>query len=97
MGKVIAGMSMSLDGYINDQNGSIEALYSDFSQLHDAPTFAEMIKNTGAVIMGRRVYEMADPFSWANDDYEFQTPIFVLTHTPPTIYPKEMTDLPLPL
>ena len=47
-----------------------------------------MIKNTGAVIMGRHVYEMADPFSWANDDYEFQTPIFVLTHTPPAKYPK---------
>ena len=88
MGKVIAGMSMSLDGYINDQNGSVEKLYSDFSELHDAPTFQEMIKNTGAVIMGRHVYEMADPFSWANDDYEFQTPIFVLTHTPPAKYPK---------
>jgi dihydrofolate reductase len=25
---------------------------------------------------------------WANDDYEFQTPIFVLTHTPPAKYPK---------
>lgn len=47
-----------------------------------------MIKNTGAVIMGKHVSEMADPFSWANDDYEFQTPIFVLTHTPPAKYPK---------
>ncbi len=88
MGKVIAGMTMSLDGFINDSNGSVEKLYSDFSELHDAPTFQEMIKNTGAVIMGRHVYEMADPFSWANDDYEFQTPIFVLTHTPPAKYPK---------
>ena len=88
MGKVIAGMSMSLDGYINDSKGSVEKLFSDFSELHDAPTFQEMIKNTGAVIMGRHVYEMADPFLWANETYEFQTPIFVLTHTPPTKYPK---------
>ena len=88
MGKVIAGMSMSLDGYINDQNGSVEKLYSDFSELHDAPAFQEMIKNTGAVVMGRHVYEMGDPNLWANDDYEFQTPIFVLTHTPPAKYPK---------
>ncbi|CAN5119063.1 dihydrofolate reductase family protein [soil metagenome] len=88
MGKVIAGMSISLDGYINDHNGSVEKLYSDFSELHDAPSFQEMIKNTGAAIMGRHVYEMADPFAWANDDYEFQTPIFVLTHTPPAKYPK---------
>ena len=88
MGKVIAGMTLSLDGFINDSNGSVEKLYSDFSELHDAPTFQEMIKNTGAVIMGRHVYAMADPFLWANDDYEFQTPIFVLAHTPPAKYPK---------
>ena len=88
MGKVIAGMSMSLDGYINDQNGSVKKLYSDFNELHDVPSFQEMIKNTGAVIMGKHTYEMGDPFEWANDDYEFQTPIFVLTHTPPAKYPK---------
>jgi dihydrofolate reductase len=88
MRKVIAGMTMSLDGFINDRNGSVEKLFPDFAKLHDVPTFQEMIKNTGAVIMGRHVYEMADPFLWVNDDYEFQTPIFVLTHTPPAKYPK---------
>ena len=88
MGKVIAGMTMSLDGFINESNGSAEKLSPDFSELLDAPSFKKMIKNTGAVIMGRHVYEMADPFLWANDDYEFQTPIFVLTHTPPAKYPK---------
>jgi len=88
MGKVIAGMTMSLDGFINDANGSVEKLSPDFVELHDVPSFQEMIKNTGAAIMGRHVYEMADPFLWANDDYELQTPIFVLTHTPPAKYPK---------
>jgi dihydrofolate reductase len=88
MGKVIAGMTMSLDGFINDSNGSAEKLSPDFSELLDTPSFQEMIKNTGAVIMGKHVYEMADPFLWANDDYEFQTPIFVLTHTPPAKFPK---------
>ena len=79
---------MSLDGFINDSNGSAEKLSPDFSKLLDAPSFQEMIKNTGAVIMGKHVYEMADPFLWANDDYEFQTPIFILTRTPPEKYPK---------
>jgi dihydrofolate reductase len=88
MGKVIAGMTVSLDGFINNHNGSIDMLYADFSELHDAPSFQEMIKATGAVVMGRHLYEMADPFTWANDDYEFQTPIFVLTHTPPVKYPE---------
>ena len=88
MGKVIAGMTMSLDGFINDSNGSAEKLSPDFPELLDTPSFKEMIKSTGAAVMGRHVYEMADPFVWANDDYEFQTPIFVLTHTPPAKYPE---------
>lgn len=90
MAKVIvcAGMSMSLDGFVNDENGSVDKLYPDFAEIHDAPSFQKMLKNTGAVIMGRHVYEMADPFMWANDSYEFQCPIFVLTHMPPTKFPK---------
>ncbi len=88
MGKVIAGMTMSLDGFVNDANGSVQSLNPDFAELHDVPSFKQMIANTGAAIMGRHTYQMADPFSWANDDYEFQTPIFVLTHTPPARYPK---------
>ncbi|WP_123039211.1 dihydrofolate reductase family protein [Cohnella candidum] len=88
MGKVIAGMTMSLDGFIQDRNGSARKLSPDFEELLEAPSFKEMTANTGAVIMGRNVYEMADPFLWANDDYEFQVPVFVLTHTPPARYPQ---------
>jgi dihydrofolate reductase len=88
MGKVIAGMTMSLDGFINDKNGDVGKLYPDFKEWHEVPSFKEMIANTGAVVMGRRTYEMADPFDWANDDYEFQTPIFVVTHTPPEKFPQ---------
>lgn len=29
MGKVILGMTMSLDGFINDRNGSVESLYPE--------------------------------------------------------------------
>ncbi|HEX2911095.1 MAG TPA: dihydrofolate reductase family protein [Chloroflexia bacterium] len=88
MGKVIVGMTMSLDGFINDRNGRAEKLSPDFSELLESPSFKEMTQNTGAVIMGKNVYEMADPFMWANDEYEFQVPIFVLTHTPPAKYPE---------
>jgi dihydrofolate reductase len=95
MGKVMAGMTMSLDGFINDRNGSAKSLSPDFSELLEAPYFKEMIKNTGAVIMGRHVYEMADPFLWINDDYEFQVPLFILTHTPPTKFPKGNDKLTL--
>ena len=42
----------------------------------------------GAVVMGRRTFEMGDPDTFA-DDYEYQVPIFVVTHHPPERQPKE--------
>jgi hypothetical protein len=37
--------------------------------------------------MGRRTFEMGDPDSYVGN-YEFQVPIFVLTHSPPDVRPK---------
>jgi len=51
MGKVIAGMTMSLDGYSNDRNGSVKKLYSDFRKMCGVSSFQEMIENRGAVVM----------------------------------------------
>ena len=51
------------------------------------------IAATGAVLMGRRAFEMAvDPDSYA-DQYEYQVPIFVLTRHPPARHPKESSGL----
>ncbi len=79
---------MSVDGYINNKDGGVGELYTDFKEMHDVPSFKETIATTGAVIMGKHTYEMADPFEWATSDYEFQTPIFVLVHTVPEKYPQ---------
>lgn len=95
MGKVMAGMTMSLDGFINDRNGNAGSLSPDFEELLNTTSFKEMIVNTGAVIMGRHTYEMADPFTWVNDGYEFQVPLFILTHTPPEKFPKGNDKLTL--
>jgi dihydrofolate reductase len=95
MTKVMAGMTMSLDGFINDRNGSAQSLSPDFEELLASRSFKDMVEDTGAVIMGRHTYEMADPFLWVNDDYEFQVPIFVLTHTPPEKYPEGNDKLSL--
>jgi dihydrofolate reductase len=95
MGKVMAGMTMSLDGFIHDRNGSADSLSPDFSDFLEAPSFKEMVENTGAVILGRHTYEMADPFLWINDEYEFQVPLFILTHTPPAKYPQGNDKLSL--
>ncbi len=95
MAKIMAGMTVSLDGFMNDRNGSAGSLSPDFAELLASPSFKEMTENTGAIIMGRHTYEMADPFLWVNDDYEFQLPIFVVTHTPPKKYPEGNDKLSL--
>jgi len=93
MGKVILGMTMSLDGFINDRSGSVGALYHDLDALQDTEPMREAKQNTGAVVMGRNAFAMAeDPDSFAGD-YEFQVPIFVLTHVAPKKHPKETNEL----
>lgn len=80
MGKVILGMTMSLDGFANDRNGGVGRLYPDLEALRKTEILQESIRTTGAVVMGRHAYDMA------NGDftgYEFQVPIFVLTHHVP--------------
>lgn len=48
----------------------------------------DAVAATGAVIMGKKTFEMRDPDSYVGT-YEFQVPIFVLTHHPPRILPKQ--------
>ncbi len=76
MGKVIIGFTMSLDGFSNDQNGSVERLYPDLDTLRYAKPLQESIEKTGAVVMGRKTFAMGDPDSYAGN-YEYQVPIFV--------------------
>ncbi|HEX6032893.1 MAG TPA: dihydrofolate reductase family protein [Anaerolineales bacterium] len=95
MGKVILGMTMSLDGFINDRNGSVAALYPDLAAWRETKPGKESIQNTGAVVMGRNSYAMSEDPDWFAENYEYQVPIFVLTHEPPPPgkHPKETQDL----
>lgn len=89
MTKVLAGMTSSLDGFVSDTDGNIGALYSDFETLQESDYMRLLTEETGAVLMGRRTFDMtSDPDAYA-EDYEFQVPIFVLTHHPPAVAPKE--------
>lgn len=91
--KVIVGMTISLDGFVNDRSGSVGALYPDLETLRDTKPMQESIQNTGAVVMGWNAYAMAqDPDSFAGE-YEYQVPIFVLTHEVPKRRPKETDRL----
>jgi RibD domain-containing protein len=72
MATVIAGMTTSVDGFVADSNGSAEPLYTDLDDLRRSPYMQVLIEETGAVVMGRRAFEMGDPDSYA-DNYEFHT------------------------
>lgn len=88
MGKIIGGMTLSLDGFGSDAHGDVSRLYPDLGELRDTDMLQEEIRTTGAVVMGRHSFDMGDPDSFA-DSYEYQVPIFVLTHHIPARKPKE--------
>src|SRR5207248_9116046 len=71
------GATMSLDGFMNDRHGDVSRLYPDVEALRRTEMLQEEIRTTGAVVMGRRAYDMAEGDL---TDYEYQVPIFVLTH-----------------
>lgn len=80
MAKVIGGMIMSLDGFVSDRNGSVAQLYPDMDAMREMEHMQESMHLTGAVLMGRRSYDMS------NGDftgYEYQVPLFVVTHHVP--------------
>ncbi len=79
-GGAVLSMTMSLDGFVNDREGSVAPLYPDLVGLADSEAFTTFLARTGAVVMGRHAYDMG------NGDYtgyEFQLPIFVVTSRPP--------------
>lgn len=80
-------MSMSLDGFIADPDGDSRSLYPDLGNLRNSEALAEMSEDTGAVVMGRRSYDMGDTDE-GYVDYEHQVPIFVLTHRVPEVPAK---------
>ena len=89
MGKVIVGTTMSLDGFMNDRHGSLSSLYPSLEDLRDTEMLQESMQSTGAVVMGRHAYDLADgDFT----GYEYQVPIFVLTHHPPKQETKGQND-----
>lgn len=96
-GKVILDISMSLDGCITAPDDDVEhPLGRGGQRLHDwlfdaktdrdAEVLDEWLTTSGAVILGRRTYDLG---VGAEDGWEEgagplgQVPVFVLTHDPP--------------
>ena len=98
MGSVILVMSMSVDGYVNGANVRAEEPMGDGGlRLHDwlmsdDPRDREILSNgvsgLGAVITGRRTYDMSVPW-WGADGPTgtARLPVFVVSHHQPSDAP----------
>lgn len=93
MAKVLFFMTMSLDGYVNDVRGNVGQLYPDLDALGRTDLIQDVIKNTGAVIMGKRTYEMSEDPDWYAANYEFKVPIFVVSAHVPARLPLQTDDM----
>jgi dihydrofolate reductase len=93
MSKVIADITMSLDGYVAGPTGSEAVDELQAWVMEQDPLDAEILEQataaTGAVIMGRRLFDIVDaPDVWTKDmAYGAQPagtlPFFVVTHSAP--------------
>lgn len=104
MSKVIADISMSLDGYVTAPGVDLahglgiggEAIHAWVLEEPRSPVdeavLADSFEKTGAVVMGRRLFDIVDgPNGW-NDDVGYghdqnqsaAPPCYVVTHQPPT-------------
>ena len=98
MSKVIADITMSLDGYVTGPFADSQHGLGDVDELHtwvaeqdpiDTEILEQIAATTGAVVMGRRLFDIVDgPNGWTKDmGYGAQQaatpPFFVITHAPP--------------
>jgi dihydrofolate reductase len=98
MPKVIADITMSLDGYVTGPGADLEHGLGDAPELHawvmeqdavDAEILEGSTQASGAVVMGRRLFDTVDaPGGWSTEmGYGAQEvgtpPFFVVTHSPP--------------
>ena len=93
MTQVLAGMTVSLDGFVEGPPGEHVSMSVNEDRDLAAAQLAEAIEHTGAVLMGRRTFDMAEDPDLFAESYEFQVPIFVVTHRPPSPPPKENDSL----
>jgi dihydrofolate reductase len=100
MGKVVADISMSVDGFVTGPDPDLEhglgrggeALHTWAVDSHDevdAAVLREAVESTGAVVMGRRLFDVVDgPHGWTDDmgygaGHAATPAFFVVTHSAP--------------
>jgi dihydrofolate reductase len=90
MAAVVWHITMSLDGFIAGADEAMEWVFDYFSE-ETNETAGEVIETTGAIIMGRRTYEVEDRYRQGIYGGAWTGPSFVLTHEPPADVPDWMT------
>ena len=99
MTRVIADISMSLDGYVTGPDPDLEhGLGHGGEALHtwvesrdevDVEVLRQATEGTGAVVMGRRLFDIIDgPHGWSDEmgygaEHATKPPFFVVTHAAP--------------
>jgi hypothetical protein len=81
-------MTISLDGFVADQNGNAGRLYPDLAALRHTAYMKDAIEQDWCSPHGEKDVRDGDPDSYLGN-YEFQVPVFVLTHHPPSVAPKQ--------
>ena len=80
MAKLIADMSMSLDGFVADENDGIDEVFAWMGLEENAKTIEESTSGVGAVLTGRRTSDLAN--HWGGD-HPVGVPTYVVSHRPP--------------
>jgi dihydrofolate reductase len=95
MGKVIAGLAMSLDGFIADADDGVWSLFGwltngdtplevmgqkFMTSAASAAHYREIVATTGAAVTGRRDFDISR--AWGGT-YPLGVPVFIVTHNPP--------------
>jgi dihydrofolate reductase len=79
---------MSLDGYIAAPNDDMSWVFDSWGP---SATVQEILASTGAIVMGRRTYEVEDRDRPGIYGGMWSGPLFVVTHRPPATVPEWMT------
>jgi dihydrofolate reductase len=85
MGKLIWHTMMSLDGFTAGRDGDLA--WGRGIDGGDRETVAEIVRSTGALLVGRRTQDVEDRFQPGFYGGEFDGPFFVLRHDPPDAPP----------
>jgi dihydrofolate reductase len=85
MSKVIADMSMSLDGFVATQEDGVDEVFAWMGNMSEASggRLQDAMENVGALITGRRTFDLAQ--GWGGK-HPMGVPVFIVTHSAPSGY-----------